>query len=174
MPQHLQLIKVKLMKIIIAAALAAATTACGSTTASTSHGPATPQPPVVMIDARDLNLGSGVVSASSVCEDPPPANANQRAMKKRVVWRGVTNGQQPDEVALAFAAAGTKTMWAIQISSGGQQYENPWKDTIVTADGPTNGWYRFSGTVRKKDAHYDDPTFKVKGSIACANYGAPF
>lgn len=134
----------------------------------------TQQPPMVVLDGRDLNLGSGVVSASAVCADHPPANVNWGDAKRRVAWRGVTNGQQPDVVALAFLAAATKTMWTIEISSGGQQYENPWKDTDLTVDGPSNGWYRFSGTVRMKDADYDDPTYKVNGSIACANYGAPF
>lgn len=165
------------IKALVAGAVAATAAACGA-----SHGasPPTNTPPVVVLDGRDLNLGSGVVSTSGVCTDHASERPGwDKSAKKLVAWRGVTNGVQPDAVALIFFENGTKSMWTIDISSGGREYQASWKDTIITVDGPTNdGWYRFSGTVRpdtgNSTSDFDNPTLKVNGSIACANYGAPF
>jgi hypothetical protein len=90
-----------------------------------------------------------------------------------VAWRGVTNGPRPDEVMLAFPKDSNIHPFLV-VAARGEQYDSSWKDTVITVGGPTNGWYQFSGVVRVKDGHYDDKTFKVKGSIACASYGAPF
>ena len=140
-------------------------------------------PPLVILDGRDLNFGSGVISASSVCQDnlvgdsDKPKQAFGEQPHRQVVWRGVTNGERPDGVGLFFFKQNNFVALELQLSNG-DKFDNQSKSTYMTVSGPTNGWYEFSGTVKRAHRGSEDrdwldaPELSVKGSIACANYGA--
>jgi hypothetical protein len=91
----------------------------------------------------------------------------------------VTNGQQPELVGLGFFTENRGVVLQISLSDG-EKFDNSSKTSHITVDGPANGWYRISGTVKRAYRGADDngdwlnaPELKVEGSLACANYGTP-
>ncbi len=137
-------------------------------------------PPVVVLDGTDLNLGSDMTSASSECREHPGGNFSDLA--RVIQWRGVTTGQQPNQVMLFFTNDETVPFGLFLSLSNGKHYETRTAGDLKV-EGPTNdGWYQFSGSVTR-ERNYKNPEddnlspnqkpLSVRGSIACANYGAP-
>ena len=180
------LIAIRSLCIGVATTLLAAGSGC-STRAENSHlsggstvsaSPDLKSPPILVIDGRDLGLGTGVVTASNVCQDSP--GSRFKGVKKRVAWRAVTDGTQPDTVTLVFPEKLTQKPMLLVTKASKELYEST-KRTELTVDESTKPWYQFSGTIAKvtDDLNASTPwteaaPLTVKGSIACANYGAPF
>ncbi len=145
-----------------------------------SKHPNAQTPPMVVLDGTDLNLGSDTTSASSECREHPGGNFSD--FTRVIQWRGVTTAQQPNQVMLVFSNDKTVPFGLFLSLSNGKQYETRTAGDLKV-EGPTNdGWYQFSGRVTRERNHKnsdDDnlsPSQKplsVRGSIACANYGAP-
>ncbi|MDT5009419.1 MAG: hypothetical protein QOH57_1036 [Mycobacterium sp.] len=158
--------------VLMALLVGQASSGCGGSQTGSNKASNDQSPPVVVVDGKDLNFGGGVTSSSSTCQEDP--TGNHANMSRVVAWRGVTS-TQPETVMLSFPKqdTGLGPLLLVELPNG-QRYNSNLKTTQIAVDGPTDGWYKFSGMVHRASSGDPDflTTLSVKGSIACANYGA--
>jgi hypothetical protein len=127
--------------------------------------------PTLTLDGKDVNIGQGASTTLNQCKENPSPKVD-----RTITWQGQGGGAYVAELALGVFNLGgqKKPMLQIQLPNG-DKYDTNMKFTNIAISGPTDGVYRFSGTVHKDVPATSDETLKavkVEGSVTCTNYNS--